>query len=121
MSPLSSTWAGENDGFRYIVGADTFTLERQDSSLGVEPIELSVSWKWENLPWTREKLASQKTVWDIGATGLLDYTRPALSEVRRWSVPAVCRRRRASHALQHRKGLSRVEHLPPGKAVTVIQ
>ena len=74
MSPLSSTWAGENDGFRYLVGADTFTLERQDSSLGVEPIELSVSWKWENLPWTREKLASQKTVWDIGATGLLDYT-----------------------------------------------
>lgn len=74
MSPLSSTWAGKNDGFRYLVGADTFTLERQDSSLGVEPIELSVSWKWENLPWTREELASQKTVWDIGATGLLDYT-----------------------------------------------
>lgn len=74
MSPLSSTWAGKNDGFRYLVGADTFTLERQDSSLGVEPVELSVSWKWENLPWTREELASQKTVWDIGATGLLDYT-----------------------------------------------
>ena len=74
MSPLSSTWAGKNDGFRYLVGADTFTLERQDSSLGVEPTELSVSWKWENLPWTREELASQKTVWDIGATGLLDYT-----------------------------------------------
>ena len=74
MSPLSSTWAGKNDGFRYLVSADTFTLERQDSSLGVEPVELSVSWKWENLPWTREELASQKTVWDIGATGLLDYT-----------------------------------------------
>lgn len=74
MSPLSSTWAGKNDGFRYLVGADTFTLERQDSSLGVEPVELSVNWHWENVPWTREELKSQNAIWDIGATGLLDYT-----------------------------------------------
>lgn len=74
MSPLSSVWPGDNDGFRYLVGADTFTLERQDTSLGVEPVELSVNWHWDLFPWTREELENESAIWNINATGLFNYT-----------------------------------------------
>lgn len=74
MSPLSSVWPGENDGFRYLVGADTFTIERQDTSLGVEPVELSVNWHWDLFPWTREELENEGAIWNINATGLFNYT-----------------------------------------------
>lgn len=74
MSPLSSVWPGDNDGFRYLVGADTFTLERQDTSLGVEPVELSVNWHWDLFPWTREELENGSAIWNINATGLFNYT-----------------------------------------------
>ena len=74
MSPLSSVWPGDNDGFRYLVGADTFTLERLDTSLGVEPVELSVNWHWDLFPWTREELENESAIWNINATGLFNYT-----------------------------------------------
>ena len=74
MSPLSSVWPGDNDGFRYLVGADTFTLERQDTSLGVEPVELSVNWHWDLFPWTREELENESAIWNINAAGLFNYT-----------------------------------------------
>ncbi len=74
MSPLSSTWPGENDGYLYLVGADTLTIERQNAVEGVSPETFSVRWKWEEFPWTREELKEQEPIWNIGATGLFKYS-----------------------------------------------
>jgi len=52
MTPLSSTLSNGDDGYRYVVGENTFT--KTERSSGSEKV-YNVTWEWQPFPWTDEE------------------------------------------------------------------
>ena len=52
MSPLSSTLSNGDDGKRYIIGEDSFTIENRSD--GNQSTYHNVTWQWQPFPWSDE-------------------------------------------------------------------